>query len=317
MSSVDREIAAIAAKQHALFTIGNVVEKGGNKSMARRRVLGGHWDHPYEDVFRLAGAPVTYESELLAAILGAGQGACASHYCACRLLGFGFKFAKPEITVARGTYFRPKGITVHTSSDLDRCETVMRDAIPVTDPNRTLLDTALYLRGASLTSLVEEARRKSDDVTWRSLIECVATHARQGRRGINRMRDVISAGMVNEEVTETDGELAALGLLREHGFGEPALQHRVYSEDGRLVASMDLAYLPDRVDLEIDGSIHQLPEVILKDKARDHELRVVYGWTVERIPAAIPVHSPSLFLQIVRQTFKEARAKRGSGGDSV
>jgi very-short-patch-repair endonuclease len=157
---------------------------------------------------------------------------------------------------------------------------------------------------------VEEARRQNDDVTWHSLIASVAAHARQGRRGINRMREVITAGLANTEVTETDGELAALGLLREHGFGEPMLQHQIFADDGRYVAKMDLAFVDDRVDLEVDGSIHLRPDVRLKDQARDHELRSVYGWTVERIPSEIPVRDPRLFVSIVRQTFRDAQARR-------
>jgi very-short-patch-repair endonuclease len=124
------------------------------------------------------------------------------------------------------------------------------------------------------------------------------------------MRELIEANMGRDEVTDTDAELAAFGLLVEHGFGEPTLQHRVFAEDGRFVAAMDLAYIDDRVNFELNGGIHDLPEVKLKDQARDHELRSIYGWTVERIPNEVPVLNPRLFVNIVRQTFKEARAKR-------
>ncbi|HUR77531.1 MAG TPA: hypothetical protein VMZ22_06270 [Acidimicrobiales bacterium] len=309
MSEVDRRLAEVAAANHCLFTMSEVLAAGGNETLARRRVLAGFWDHPYETVFHVAGAPWTYEAKLLAAVLAAGEGACASHYCACRLLGIAYPFAPAEISIPRGAFFRSKGIVVHTSTDLDRCKILTRNRIPVTDPNRMLLDVARYLRGASLRGVVEDARRSTDEVDWHSLIECVSVHARQGRRGINRMREVIAASMVNTEVTETDGELAAVGLLREHGFGEPRLQYKVYAEDGRLVANMDAAYPSDRVNFEIDGSVHQRADVLLKDKARDHELRVIYGWTVERIPAEIPVRNPRLFVNIARQTFKEARAR--------
>jgi very-short-patch-repair endonuclease len=73
---------------------------------------------------------------------------------------------------------------------------------------------------------------------------------------------------------------------------------------------MDIAYVRDRVNFELNGPIHDIPEVKLKDQARDHELRSIYGWTVERIPNEVPVFNPRLFVSIVRQTFKEARSRR-------
>lgn len=308
MAEFDRLVAEVAAKQHSLITLRGVIDAGGDKAAASRRVRAGRWENPYEEVYRIAGVPWSYEARVLALILGAGDGACASHRCACRLLGIGFKTAEPEISIQRGTFFRPKGITVHTSTDLDRCEPVVVDGIPVTEAARTLLDTTRYAHGYALRNLVEEARRK-DLVTWHDLIGCVSTHARQGRRGINDMRAVIAGRMSSDEITETDSELAAVGLLREHGFGEPKLQYHLYSDDGRLVANMDAAYPDDRVNFEIDGPVHQRPEVRLKDEARDQEVRAVYGWTVRRIYKDIPVLNPRLFVNIVSTTFNEARDK--------
>jgi hypothetical protein len=128
------------------------------------------------------------------------------------------------------------------------------------------------------------------------------------------MRAVIAFGAVTDEITDRDGELAALGLLREHGYGEPRLQYKLYADDGRLVANMDIAYGDDRVNFEIDGPIHQREEVRLKDEARDQEVRGVYDWTVRRIYRDIPVKNPQLFLNIVRTTFKEAREKAAGRG---
>ena len=127
------------------------------------------------------------------------------------------------------------------------------------------------------------------------------------------MRKLIAAGAVTDEITDRDSELAALGLLRENGFGEPRLQYRIYEDDGALlVAEMDDAYVDDKLDLEIDGPVHLLPAVRLKDEKRDQMLRRVYGWTVRRIWWTIPVKEPELFVQIVKEAFAEARAKRSS-----
>jgi very-short-patch-repair endonuclease len=107
--------------------------------------------------------------------------------------------------------------------------------------------------------------------------------------------------MANDEVTDTDSELIALSLLREHGYAEPTLQHEIRDVDGRLVAKMDIAYVDRKVDFEIDGDVHLEPEQKMKDEARDAEVREVYGWTVRRIWWEIPVRQPAEFLRIVRQ----------------
>lgn len=308
MQDIDRKLAVVAARQHSLITLDDVLAAGGTRQHAAARVGAGRCDALYDSVYRIAGVPWTYQASVLAAVFAAGDGACASHFCALRLLGVGFPHAVPEISIPRGRFFRPNGVVVHTSTDLERCRIVTRDGIPLTDPARSLLDSARKLRGVALVNAVERGRRLKL-VTWHDLIACVAAHARSGRHGIRRMREVIAAGAASDEITETDSELAALGLFREHGFAEPRLQHRVFADDGRLVANMDFAYDDDRVNFEIDGPVHLDPAVRLADEARDHELRECFDWTVRRIWYEIPVYNPKLFLSIVRSTFAEARTK--------
>lgn len=312
MSDVDRALAKVAMKQHSLITLADVRRCGGTLSGAKRRVAAGRWDWCSEEVYRIAGVPWTYEARVLALVLGAGDGAVASHLCACRLSGLGFKTAPPEITIRRGTFYRPSKTIVHSSTDLQRCTTVKRQGIPTTDPARTLLDTAGLGRVGprSLRRLVESTRRL-ELVDWHDLASCLAAHARKGRPGITRLRDVIAVGALNGGITDTDSELLALSLLREYGFGEPSLQHEIRDDDtGELRASMDLAYADRLVDLEIDGPVHLLPEVRRKDAARDLFLRR-RGWTVRRIWWEIPIAEPGLFASIVRDTFAEAKQKNG------
>jgi hypothetical protein len=197
---------------------------------------------------------------------------------------------------------------VRTSTDLDRCELTTVNGVPVTPVARTLLDSARWLRGEALKSVVSKA---IDDglVSWHDLIECVARHARKGRRGIHRLREHIAFFAKDDDITETDSELAALGLLREFGFAEPVCQHKIFTDDGsRLVAKMDFAYPALLLNLEVDGAVHLRSSVRLKDERRDAELRRM-GWTVRRIWWEIPVRDSKLFVSIVRDTIREAEAK--------
>ena len=80
MHDFDRRVACPrAAHQHALVTSGQVAECGGTRAMVEHRVAAGRWRKVGPGVYRLAGAPVTWQSQLLAAVLAAGPGAMGSH----------------------------------------------------------------------------------------------------------------------------------------------------------------------------------------------------------------------------------------------
>lgn len=306
MTEIDAALAKLAAAQHCLIRLTDVTAVGGDRHLAYRRVRQSIWEECGHEVYRIAGVPWTYEARVLRSVFVAGDGAVASHFCAARLLGMGFPNAARELSVPRKRFHRPAGVTVHTSRDLDRCEVLERFGIPLTEPARVLLDLAgTRLGPVALRRVVEQARRLGL-VEWSDLGRILATHARQGRRGIRKLREVLAEASVNDGVTETDSELFALSLLREMEFGEPTLQHEVRDPDGELIASLDFAYLPDLVNFEVDGSVHLQEDVRRKDDARDAALRR-RGWTVRRIWYEIPLYEPAEFKRIVRETFRDAR----------
>lgn len=305
----DRRIAAIALVQHSLIRLVDVLGAGGTRSCVRQRVARGVWEFVAPGVYRIAGVPWTYEAEVLAAIFAAGDGAVASHRCAARLRGIGFRRAPVEISIPRGRHHRPSGVQVHTSTDLslDTISTV--DGIPTTSAARTLLDLARYVRGLALTKAVEQARR-AGLVTWQDLVAVLARHARQGRHGITRLREVTATGLRRDGLTDTDAELIAYVLLKEHGFDSFVLHHELRATDGELVADLDLADVEQRIDLELDGSVHRDMEVVRRDARRDSRVRKM-GWIVERVPNEVAVFEPNEFLRIVRQAIKDAAARDG------
>lgn len=308
VDTIDKLLAPIALKQHSLIRYSDLAGVGGSKHHAATRIAAGRWELCGRKVYRLTGVPWTWQARVLAAVFCAGPGACASHHCAARLHGArGFATASVEISVPRGRFHRPSGATVHTSTDLDRCEIVVVDGIPVTDPARTLLDSVrLYNSDAYIAKVVERFRR-DELVTWHDIAICLAAHARKGRGGIRKLRKAMAAGSVNDEITESDAELIALSLLREHEFPEPTLQYELRFDDGEIAASMDFAYLDQLTNFEIDGPHHQEPEQILKDDDRDYWLGQ-RGWTVRRIPHRVPVDDPRKFLRIVRTTLRDTSA---------
>ncbi len=307
MSTFDRAAAEIARRQHTLLTREDVVRIGGNADRIHRRLAAGRWQLVEPGVYRIAGGPMDWEARQLAAVLSAGPGAATSHLAAARLWGIpGFALAPPEISVPRHSRRPRPSVIRHESTDLDRCQIVERAGIPVTDPDRTLLDMARKVGLRRLQRSVE-AMRRDGHVTWTSLSTCLFAHARRGRPGIRKLRAVLLIDAHREEITDTDMELLLLGAIREAGLPEPVVGYEVYDGD-RFVAKVDLALPELRIAIECDGSIHDLPEVRERDLVRQNDL-VLCGWLVLRISYDRFRQRPDAVIREIRDAIRSRLAQ--------
>lgn len=303
--TIDSSLAAVARAQRMLITVADVRAVGGTHDHVKHRLAAGRWERVDRGVYLIGGAPFDWSTRLLATILGFGPGAAASHLAAARVLRIpGFARAHLEISVPRGRRFRRPDVRVHESTDLHLCRIVIRDGIPVTDPDRTLLDLARHLSLDRLSRAVEDARRLGL-VTWSSLIAMHTAHARQGRHGIRLLRNVIAADAHRDEVTDTDVELLLLGLIREAGLPEPEVRHRVFAHDGRFVAELDLAYPQWRIGIEADGDVHEHHDVRERDLPRQNDL-VLLGWTILRFSNDRIRTNPRAVLAEIRAALRAA-----------
>jgi hypothetical protein len=302
---LDRALAKIASGQRMLLTRDDVAAAGGTRSHIHRRVASGRWEQVLPGVYLIAGAPRDWATMQLALTLASGPGAVASHLAAARLWDIpGYAKAGVEVSAPRGALRRQRGFRQHESTDLDRCRTFEREGIPVTDPGRTVLDLARFVGEARLHRAVESLRRR-DLVTWSSLIEVLAVHARQGRHGITRLRSVILRHAHREEITDTDMELLVLGLTREAGLPEPTLHHRIFDGE-RFVAEVDMAYVELKIAIECDGSAHLDEDVRDRDLPRQNDL-VLLGWTVLRFSYRRVQEHPEAVIREIRHAIAAAR----------
>ena len=307
MTDVDRRIADLAATQHALVSDQQALELGLTPRMRQSRLRAGHLVRVEPRVLRAAGAPVTYESTLMAATLAGGPEAVVSHRSAAVIWQLdGFRPGRPEITVPRGHWYRPRGAVVHESTDLGRTTHRTRDGLPITNPSRTLLDVALRTSDARLLVAVESARRRSL-TSWTELVTTLRAHARRGRPGVARLRRLIVANIDRDEVTDSAFESLVLSLLREHGLPEPVLHHRVLRTDGRLAAEVDLAYPWAMLAIELDGKVHLELEVWERDRPRQNQLELL-GWTVLRFSWRTLVDRPETIVSEISSALRRARA---------
>ena len=304
MSDIDRLVAARAASQHALITAAQFGALGGTVAMSRLRVRSGRWTKAAEGVFRLAGAPVTWHSRVLAAVLAAGEGAVASHRTAATLHQIeGARPGPPEVTVPRGRRFRPTGVRSHESTDLHLATVVRVDAIPTTTVGRTLLDLGAVIPARRVHLAVDNARRRSL-TTWDDLLDVLVAHARRGRRGVGTLRAILDEHYDELAVTESAPERLLVALLVQAGLPRPMLQHQV--EVGGRRYRIDLAYPPQRIAIEYDGRQHAELEVWEADHPRQNDI-VLAGWTVLRYTRRTYLRQPERIVREVGAALARSR----------
>ena len=292
-------VAAIARAQHGLVTRSDVLGAGASATMAHRWTREGRLERVHTGVYRVAGAPPSWEQALLAAVLAAGDGALASHLAAAALWGLVEERPGPEVTVDRGRLPRLHGVVVHRSKDVGEAARSRRRGVPVTDPLRTVVD----LGAVAPRWVVEEAL---DRGLARQLFSIAAVErargrvAKPGRRGSGVLREVLERRALQDGVPDSVLEPRMARLLERHGLPPAAFQHEV-RRHGRFVARIDVAYPDARLAVEADGyGSHATRQAHEHDLARQNAV-VLLRWDVLRFTWADVTRRPGRVAAEIRE----------------
>lgn len=123
------------------------------------------------------------------------------------------------------------------------------------------------------------------------------------------LRRVVSdvRGELSHSATEGTARRIVARVLQPYGLTLEPRPHLV-THQGELAGEADLAVVRVRLDLEVDGPHHQLPEQQRKDRIRDRKMKRA-GWEVERFPTELIDLYPNRFAAEVRECV-EARLRR-------
>lgn len=285
------------------MTLRQLQDIGVTRHQLQTRLRRGQWHKADRSVIRINGAPVTWESQVLVAVLAGGPGAVASHRTAAALWGLeGCRRGIPEISIPRGRTFRRPGIRVHQSTDLDRTTTTIIRSIPTTLVARTLLDLGAVVPRARVHVALDYARRKKL-TNWNVLLSTLVVHARRGRDGVGTLRAILDEHFGEVVATESGFERLVAIALCEAGLAPPVLQHEVRI-GGRLYR-LDLAYLDEMVAIELDGGDHLERSIWEADHKRQNAL-VNAGWTVLRFTWRDYVERRSALISEVKTALRRA-----------
>jgi very-short-patch-repair endonuclease len=135
-------IAEIAARQHGVVRLDQLVLAGLEKSAITRWVAAGRLHRLHRGVYAVGHTKLSQEGIWIAAVFAYGPRAVLSHDSAASLWHLSpSASAVVHVTVpASGTRGKRPGIRLHYSSTLGPRDTTLRHNIPVTTRERTLAD---------------------------------------------------------------------------------------------------------------------------------------------------------------------------------
>jgi hypothetical protein len=274
---MDKAVAEIAQDQHGLITLEQLDHLGVTRKQRQWRVHIRRWELPYPGIYRIAGVPESWKTDLLAACL-AGE-AVASHRSAAALWDLpGARRDRVEIITKRWERAQQAGLVVHESLLLDDVDKVVVDGIPTTSIERTIFDLCSIPSDVVVDMAIDRALRRQ----LTSHPRLVATEARlatKGRRGATRFHRVMARRTDGESTPESPAERQLAHALVRRGLPEPAVPFEVRDPDGRLVARCDLAYPQWRIVIEYDSvQEHTGRSALLRDSARRNAITAL-GFT--------------------------------------
>lgn len=224
--------------------------------------------------------------------MAAGPDARASHRTAAVLYGFdGIYGSMIELTVPWSELPVPSGVTVHRTRRSLPGATV--DAIPVTSPERNLLDLASIFGERILEKATASAILRKI-VTFQSMDAAIALYGGRGVRGVKRMRTVLR--LVEGDRSGSPSEVDVIQLIRTAPIPHPVAQLKIRLPSGSN-AYPDFSW-PDRMRIvEIDGfGSHSTPDQQQHDLERQNQLMEL-GWEIRRFTARQVRRDPELFVE--------------------
>lgn len=277
---VRRRLNQITASQHSLITLDQATGVGLSTSQIRHKASTGEWLAVRPRVYAVAGAPASWTQTVGAAALSLQPRAWLSHATAAQLWSF-FGVTADEVNVLVDLHRRVRmsGVRTHRSCALFSADLSQHLRIPVTSPERTLVDLSATLDELSLGRVLDDALRRRL-IRLDRLRTCVGRLGKSPGRRPAIIHDLLAARLPGYDPGDSDLETRVLRALVAAGLPVPVQQYRVRL--GGRTYRIDLAYVPEKIAIEPDGwDSHRTRSAFDEDRARANAL-VLDGWTLLR-----------------------------------
>lgn len=279
-------LISIAASQHGLITVDQAARAGLKGEQIRWLTRSGHWIAVRPKVYAVAGAPPTYAQAVAAAVYAAGPRAWASHATAGVLWDMP-KVEAPTIEVVCPLDRKVglAGVTGHRSGALFSRDLRVYRRIPVTSPERTLVDLSARVSEGALARILDDGLRRRV-LRLDQLRRCVGRLAGAPGRRTAVVQGLLAERLPGYDPGDSDLETRVLRLLVANGFPPPVQQYRLRI-GGRTIL-LDLAHPEVMLAMELDGFEHHRSRTAFDDDRVRGNLIVFAGWTLVRFTSRTP-----------------------------
>lgn len=273
----DERVGEIAGRQAGAVTSRQLRDYGmSEKDIKVRLRRGTLYATAARGVYRVGGAPRTWEQDLWIAVLAGPDGTLASHLSAAALRGLLAPPSIPHVTVPRLASGRFRGAVVHHGA-IGAADRARYEGIACTALGRTIVDCAALLPGRALNELVDAAVGKRL-CSYRDAIGAWerAGHVRGG--------SLLEAALAPYSMGAEPGSVGAARVHRriiEWGLPMPLCEYEIRNRNGEWIATVDFVWLPWRFILEYDGGEHHGPRRRRLDARRQAAVEDI-GFRVER-----------------------------------
>lgn len=259
------EITNLLAAQYGLVSASQLKELDlGPGAIAR-------WTHQRRlekcapGVWRLVGAPATWEQRLRCGLLSLGATAAVSHRASARLHGLDrFTADEVDFLVARAKRHSRLRETVHSSDEVGRTDITTVAGFRATSVTRTIIDLAnIKVHPDRLRAAIDSAVRLqlSAPEAMRRRLEALRG---SGRAGVLLLDELLTAAG-GHTMLERD----FLRLMRQAGLPRPRPQ-AVFKAGTRTMARVDFLYDELQIVVEVSGALGHSTDA---DRAHDAQRR--------------------------------------------
>jgi very-short-patch-repair endonuclease len=282
---MEQKVTDVAEQQHGVVTRAQVLDFGLTGRQINHLLSTGELVGMSRAVYRIPGAPTTWEQRVMAAWLAAAgptHVAAVAGRTAAALHGFaGFtRDGTPVLCMPRNGSPRNRLATVVTCTDLrpGDCVTLEPSGLLLTNSTRTVLDLALGTRRPQQLNRLLDRAVLDAHTTVAELWEVFLHVADRGKSGVAQLRIALQERSGAYIPLESELEHLAVEALAHTRLAPATRQHPL---PGAPFGRVDLAYTDARLVIELDGAQHRLPEHRRADYERDVAAARV-GWMVLR-----------------------------------
>lgn len=271
--------AELARRQHGIVARRQLIELGIAGASIGPHAERAGWRRVHRGVYALPGATMTFEQQVMAAVLAAGEEALASHLTAAFLHGF-LPVRPPVVDVLLPFSCKARhvdGVHVTRSRTLRAADRCLVGGVPATTPARTVIDAATVLEPLDIRALLIDGRqqRKLDlgRVARRVAEVGPVRHSGQLRRLLDELDQARVDSLLEAEVRR---------LLRRAGLPPPSRgPYRVRLRDRTV--ELDIAWPGLKVAVEVDGFGYHAARRAMDNDHRKQNALLVEGWRILRV----------------------------------